>query len=776
MISGAGRSKGSELLGLLAAVLATLAIGVLWLSPFAFLTNTAEAAEKGAAVHPPQGPQGAAATVVIQLDPANATVTKDQVFAVDIQIVAGSQPVDGAEVHLDFDPLYLRVVDGAGNPASEIEGGTTLDVIIANGVDNGSGQIDFAAGTFGTPPSGTFVLATLRFKALWGTGGVSTPLAFVARGGSPTSVTYAGASVLAGATDGTVTIGGATPPASPTRTRTPTRTLTNTPTSTATHTQTPTASPTAQSTMVMWLQNGVSPDASYSGIEDTYLENFAPTISRGSSSKLEMRSDGLKRPLIKIDYAQHITAPGGVAIVEAKLYLWLYDEDNGFYFDADAFRVNRHWEEATATWNSPWGLPGCQGVPDDREGAAVDTARVREAGTGKWLVWDVTNLMREWVSGAAENEGVILIGREGQSRTVRFYSSEFVIDHTRRPKLMVTYYELPPPPTATSTATPTNTPTPTDTPTATPTNTLTPTATRPATRTATPTVTPTGTRTPPTPSLTPTSTPTVTPTDTLTPTATQTPTPTATPIPPGFPISIAFQYEMLPGPYYRGVSDTYMDVDYALENFGSSPYLIVSADPRRKALLRFDLADHIPRNAIVTAVTLKLYTLWPEGYGDMDAGVYEMARPWTEEGVTWYDAAAGDPWQEAGCEGSGDRASDPSATTPIEYMVAFHSWEDEGLVRLVQRWVSDPSTNLGFILVGSPPYLRKRWYFASSQYGDSMLDMENRPWLQVTFSLPVPTPTPTNTTTPTKTVTPTLTPTSTRVTLYRLLLPIIRRS
>ena len=35
---------------------------------------------------------------------------------------------------------------------------------------------------------------------------------------------------------------------------------------------------------------------------------------------------------------------------------------------------------------------------------------MREVGTGQWLVWDVTSLMRVWVSGAAANEGVNLTG------------------------------------------------------------------------------------------------------------------------------------------------------------------------------------------------------------------------------------------------------------------------------------------------------------------------------------------------------------------------------
>jgi hypothetical protein len=150
--------------------------------------------------------ESADGTVQVSIEPASSSVSTDEVFAVNIQLAAGAQLVDGAEVHLDFDPTYLQVVDGSGNPTAEIEPGTALDVALLNGVDNAQGQIDYAAGTFGGAPSGTFVLATVRFKALRGTGGTS--VTFVDRGGSPTNVTYAGESVLGGTNDGLVRIGG----------------------------------------------------------------------------------------------------------------------------------------------------------------------------------------------------------------------------------------------------------------------------------------------------------------------------------------------------------------------------------------------------------------------------------------------------------------------------------------------------------------------------------------------------------------------------------------
>jgi hypothetical protein len=72
---------------------------------------------------------------------------------------------------------------------------------------------------------------------------------------------------------------------------------------------------------------------------------------------------------------------------------------------------------------------------------------VREVGEGKWVVWEVADLVREWVSGAAANEGLILRGTDGWARTVQFYSSDRFFEPTKRPKLWVRYYELPVGPT-----------------------------------------------------------------------------------------------------------------------------------------------------------------------------------------------------------------------------------------------------------------------------------------------------------------------------------------
>jgi hypothetical protein len=151
--------------------------------------------------------------VELRLDPPSSTVTEGELFDLAIRVDAGSQPVDGAEVHLDFDPVYLQVVDANGDPASDIENSGVLSTLILNQASNTTGQIDFATGILqGELPSGTFLLATLHLRALNDTGSDTTSLTFVTQAPRQTNVTHGGNSVLAQVHNAAVRISAVTQP------------------------------------------------------------------------------------------------------------------------------------------------------------------------------------------------------------------------------------------------------------------------------------------------------------------------------------------------------------------------------------------------------------------------------------------------------------------------------------------------------------------------------------------------------------------------------------
>jgi hypothetical protein len=422
-------------------------------------------------------------SVRIDLNPSALEVAKDQIFTMDVRVLAATQQVDGAEVHLDFASLYLQVVDASGNPVSEVQSGGVLDIVLSNSVDNTAGRIDFAAGKLtGTKPSGTFILATIRFKALWGTGGDSTPVVFVTQLPRKTDVTFGGASVFAGADNGYVTISGTTPPVTPTHTPsptsvgTPTRTPTSTPTNTPTRTLTPTITPTPEGTPEeLWLQNRSTAAPGYpvySGTSDTYLSTWdSPPVPRGSDGLLATRYDNQKRPLIKFDLSQVI--PTGSQVRSATLWLYVYSRATNptGTIDAWLYRVNRHWEELSATWPQAqtgvsWQTAGCDGVPADRDGAFV-AGRKLPLSSGVWVDWNVTAIAQIWVNNPQTSEGVLMLLDQNVYNYYEFYSSNSTkVDW--RPKLQISFVRSQPTPTPTNTATPTNTPTATPTHTPTP--------------------------------------------------------------------------------------------------------------------------------------------------------------------------------------------------------------------------------------------------------------------------------------------------------------------
>jgi hypothetical protein len=184
--------------------------------------------------------------------------------------------------------------------------------------------------------------------------------------------------------------------------------------------------------------------------------------------------------------------------------------------------------------------------------------------------------------------------------------------------------------------------------------------------------------------------------------------------------TIVFQEGISPTVSYDGVADTYIFIDTPMATPGGETLLRLYYDHRQKALLRFELADHIPVSAVVTAVRFELRTFQrrPPGPPEQtDVGLYEVLRPWTEDGASWNDAALGERWQVAGCGPGTDRASEYVALTSLQYESTWYAWESAQFTALVQSWVSDPTSNHGMILIGLSPEDRQWWSLFSSQYG-----------------------------------------------------------
>ena len=125
----------------------------------------------------------------IAVDPGARRVSPGGVITFAVVVRAPAQPLQGVDAYLDFAPTYLQVVDAQGNPAAALEPGSTLPVILQN-------RANIALG--GQAITGTFTLATLRFRCLAPIPIQGTPIVFAFDAGAHriTEIGYLGASVL----------------------------------------------------------------------------------------------------------------------------------------------------------------------------------------------------------------------------------------------------------------------------------------------------------------------------------------------------------------------------------------------------------------------------------------------------------------------------------------------------------------------------------------------------------------------------------------------------
>lgn len=227
--------------------------------------------------------------------------------------------------------------------------------------------------------------------------------------------------------------------------------------------------------------------------------------------------------------------------------------------------------------------------------------------------------------------------------------------------------------------------------------------------------------------------------------------------------TLVFQQGTSPTVSYDGITDTDIFNQQPAGNVGRASLLYLRHDGWRRILLRFELSDHIPRNAVVTAARLELHTFQRTTSDQTDVGLYQVLRPWAEDGASWNNTTGNDPWQVAGCDGASDRVFEYAALTTLRYGNTWYAWNGAQVTDLVQQWITDPSSNHGLILIGLSPHDRQTWSLHSSQHGTIPDHQARRPKLTVFYYLPPPTPSKTPSPTPTHTRTPTRSPTPTEV-------------
>ncbi|HUW83252.1 MAG TPA: DNRLRE domain-containing protein, partial [Phycisphaerae bacterium] len=218
-----------------------------------------------------------------------------------------------------------------------------------------------------------------------------------------------------------------------------------------------TVNPAAGETTIVF-QNGVEPDGSYAGCDDTWIDLYAPTTNYGDvdwGNGVGYYAD-VKRSLIQFDTSQ---IPTDATVTSAKLELMI--SKAATTLTVEAFEVYQPWTLMGATWNdydtgSAWGTAGCASVGVDRSGTVSGSVEIVPADVGLWKQIDLSaTLIQSWVSSPASNKGILLKATNEASNEIR-YRAENYTTLAERPKLTVTYTTGAPVPTVAFDATSSN--------------------------------------------------------------------------------------------------------------------------------------------------------------------------------------------------------------------------------------------------------------------------------------------------------------------------------
>jgi len=216
------------------------------------------------------------------------------------------------------------------------------------------------------------------------------------------------------------------------------------------------------------------PDTVLADIEaDAYVSEWEPESRYGGAGHMRVRNHetgSVRRALIRFSLDD---LPDGCLVQSASLRLTTTSARCA-PLDVGIYGLTSDWSESGCSWqlrdaDQPWAAPGADHVALDRVARTVDVQRVDQAEAT--FEWDVTKLVRHWVSGSSSSDhppldgikgncGLALLAMPGpQAGECCFYSHEYVSLPDVQPSVLIAYTmpTLTPTPTATETPMPTAT-------------------------------------------------------------------------------------------------------------------------------------------------------------------------------------------------------------------------------------------------------------------------------------------------------------------------------
>ena len=180
---------------------------------------------------------------------------------------------------------------------------------------------------------------------------------------------------------------------------------------------------TYASTQTITLQPGV--EGIDTGVESALpTNNYAlwPLTGIGNSASTIIRT------YIEFDLS---SVPANARVLDADLKLYQYNTLGTDDFAIGLYKVTSDWEEGTIDWD-----------PQPTSSTDAEVTNNINAGAITWESWDMDTLVQGWLDGTITNYGMVLKDTDESSvnTIVHFYTSDYTIDTTKRPKLEIDYY------------------------------------------------------------------------------------------------------------------------------------------------------------------------------------------------------------------------------------------------------------------------------------------------------------------------------------------------
>jgi len=164
--------------------------------------------------------------------------------------------------------------------------------------------------------------------------------------------------------------------------------------------------------------------------KDATISNSLPASNFGNETYSWVGNFGTTITRLYIQFNLS-SVPANARIIDADLLLYQYSTSGSTDFTIELQKINNNWDESTISWD----------LQPTRSSDPIISSSIT-AGATIWRSWDIDDLVQAWLDGGIANYGAALKDTHEASgdAIAYFYTSDYTIDTTKRPKLEIDYY------------------------------------------------------------------------------------------------------------------------------------------------------------------------------------------------------------------------------------------------------------------------------------------------------------------------------------------------